>query len=223
MQVVFQDSYSALDPMMTLSQIIAEPLNIHGVKSSREQTEEALSWLERVGMDRSFGNRYPHELSGGQRQRVAIARALILGPSVLVADEPTSALDVTVKAQIIGLLKNLQQQMGLSMLFISHDLSVVRSLTDSVVVMYKGRVVEQAPTANIFANPRHPYTRSLLDAIPVTNPRERRQRSFITADDIAAGMPRLSRSSLAAEATAGDLPQLVSVAPGHLVEAIVTN
>ncbi|CAN7389690.1 ABC transporter ATP-binding protein [Devosia sp. LjRoot16] len=223
MQVVFQDSYSALDPMMTLSQIIAEPLNIHGVKSSREQTEEALSWLERVGMDRSFGNRYPHELSGGQRQRVAIARALILGPSVLVADEPTSALDVTVKAQIIGLLKSLQKQMGLSMLFISHDLSVVRSLTDSVVVMYKGRVVEQAPTANIFANPRHPYTRSLLDAIPVTNPRDRRERSFVTADDIAAGTPRLARSSLAAEATAGDIPQLVSVAPGHLVEAIVTN
>jgi len=223
MQVVFQDSYSALDPMMTLAQIIAEPLHIHGVKSSREQTEEALTWLERVGMDRSFGNRYPHELSGGQRQRVAIARALILGPSVLVADEPTSALDVSVKAQIIGLLKNLQKQMGLSMLFISHDLSVVRSLTDSVVVMYKGRVVEQAPTANIFASPQHPYTRSLLDAIPVTNPRDRRERSFITADDIAAGTPRLSRSSLAAEATAGDIPQLVSVAPGHLVEAIVTN
>jgi len=208
---------------MTLSQIIAEPLNIHGVKSPREQTDEALSWLERVGMDRSFGNRYPHELSGGQRQRVAIARALILGPSVLVADEPTSALDVTVKAQIIGLLKNLQKQMGLSMLFISHDLSVVRSLTDSVVVMYKGRVVEQAPTANIFANPRHPYTRSLLDALPVTNPRDRRERSFITADDIAAGTPRLSRSSLTAEAATGDVPQLVSVAPGHLVEAIVTN
>ena len=174
MQMVFQDSYSALDPMMTLSQIVAEPLHIHGLMTPRQQTQLALDWLEKVGLDRSFGQRYPHELSGGQRQRVAIARALILGPTVLVADEPTSALDVTVKAQIIGLLKKLQQEMGLSMLFISHDLSVIRSLTDTVVVMYRGRVVEQAPTATLFATPRHPYTRALLDAIPATNPRERR-------------------------------------------------
>jgi ABC-type glutathione transport system ATPase component len=221
MQVVFQDSYSALDPIMTLSQIIAEPLHIHGVGTGREQTEKALEWLERVGLDRSYGNRYPHELSGGQRQRVAIARALILGPSVLVADEPTSALDVSVKAQIIGLLKQLQQQMGLSMLFISHDLSVVRSLTDSVVVMYRGRVVEQAPTPDIFADPRHPYTRSLLDAIPVTNPRERRTRRFLTADDIAADTPRLSRSALPGNPAGSATPRLVEIRPGHLVEAIV--
>ena len=153
MQMVFQDSYSALDPMMTLTQIIAEPLHIHGLMTSRQQTQLALDWLERVGLDRSFGQRYPHELSGGQRQRVAIARALILSPTVLVADEPTSALDVTVKAQIIDLLKRLQQEMGLSILFISHDLGVVRSLTDTVVVMYRGRIVEQAPTATFFAQP----------------------------------------------------------------------
>ena len=222
MQVVFQDSYSALDPMMTLSQIIAEPLHIHGVGGARQQTEAALDWLEKVGLDRSFGNRYPHELSGGQRQRVAIARALILGPSVLVADEPTSALDVTVKAQIIGLLKQLQLEMGLSMLFISHDLSVVRSLTDTVVVMYRGRVVEQAPTATIFSDARHPYTRALLDAIPVTNPRDRRQRTFLAAEDIEQATPRYGRASLAGVAAPGDAPQLVGVAPGHLVEAIVT-
>jgi peptide/nickel transport system ATP-binding protein/glutathione transport system ATP-binding protein len=222
MQVVFQDSYSALDPMMTLSQIIAEPLHIHGVGGARQQTEAALGWLEKVGLDRSFGNRYPHELSGGQRQRVAIARALILGPSVLVADEPTSALDVTVKAQIIGLLRQLQQEMGLSMLFISHDLSVVRSLTDTVVVMYRGRVVEQAPTATIFSDARHPYTRALLDAIPVTNPRDRRQRTFLSAEDIEQATPRYGRASLAGMPTPGGAPQLVGVAPGHLVEAIVT-
>ncbi len=226
MQVVFQDSYSALDPIMTLAQIVAEPLHIHQLMPARAQTELALDWLEKVGLDRSFGQRYPHELSGGQRQRVAIARALILSPTVLVADEPTSALDVTVKAQIIGLLKALQQEMGLSMLFISHDLSVVRSLTDSVVVMYRGRVVEQGPTASLFANPRHPYTRALLDAIPATNPRDRRQRSFLKPEDIEAATPRLARADLAADLVPGFAlgpnPQLVSIAPGHLVEAIVT-
>ncbi|WP_423067831.1 dipeptide ABC transporter ATP-binding protein [Devosia sp. CN2-171] len=223
MQVVFQDSYSALDPMMTLTEIITEPLHIHGMMTQRQRDSLALDWLEKVGLDRSFGTRYPHELSGGQRQRVAIARALILEPSVLVADEPTSALDVSVKAQIIGLLKSLQREMGLSMLFISHDLSVVRSLTDTVMVMYRGRVVEQAPTASLFETPRHPYTRALLDAIPATNPRDRRQRSFLKAGDIEAALPRVSASSLASPATVGELPQLVSVAPGHLVEAIVTQ
>jgi peptide/nickel transport system ATP-binding protein/glutathione transport system ATP-binding protein len=223
MQVIFQDSYSALDPMLTLSQIIAEPLDIHQMGTARERQEQALGWLERVGLDRSYGTRYPHELSGGQRQRVAIARALILGPKVLVADEPTSALDVSVKAQIIGLLKNLQKQMGLSMLFISHDLSVVRSLTDTVVVMYKGRVVEQAPTANIFHSPRHPYTRSLLDAIPVTNPRDRRQRTFLQQADIERATPHYVVAELPGHVQPALGPQLVTVSPGHLVEAVVTR
>ena len=221
MQIVFQDSYSALDPMMTLGQIIAEPLHIHGIGSTREQMQKALDWLERVGLPRNFGSRYAHELSGGQRQRVAIARALILEPTVLVADEPTSALDVTVKAQIIGLLKQLQAEMGLSILFISHDLSTVKSLTDSVVVMYRGRVVEEAPTASIFADPQHPYTRALLDAIPAANPRDRRQRSFLSADDLAAATPRYTtiQTGLAPNAT----PRLVTIAPNHRVEALVTT
>jgi oligopeptide/dipeptide ABC transporter ATP-binding protein len=222
MQVVFQDSYSALNPMMTLTQIITEPLDIHRNMPIAEQRKLAVQWLERVGLDASFANRYPHELSGGQRQRVAIARALILEPAVLVADEPTSALDVSVKAQVISLLKTLQQQMGLSMLFISHDLSVVRSFTDSVVVMLGGRVVEQGPTAELFANPRHPYTRALLDAAPVTSPHLRRQRTFLSPDEIASNVPRLAASALAAPAAPAELPQLVSIAPGHLVEAIVT-
>jgi oligopeptide/dipeptide ABC transporter ATP-binding protein len=221
MQIVFQDSYSALDPMMTLTQIIAEPLHIHGMGTSREQSEKALAWLDRVGLPRSFGSRYPHELSGGQRQRVAIARALILEPTVLVADEPTSALDVTVKAQIINLLKKLQAELGLSILFISHDLSTVKSLTDSVVVMYRGRVVEEGPTERLFAEPQHPYTRALLDAIPATNPRERRQRTFLSADEINAQTPRYTviQTGVAPNAT----PQLVTIAPGHRVEAIVTT
>lgn len=221
MQIVFQDSYSALDPMMTLAQIIAEPLHIHGLGMPREQTEKALGWLERVGLPRNFGSRYPHELSGGQRQRVAIARALILEPTVLVADEPTSALDVTVKAQIINLLKELQAELGLSILFISHDLSTVKSLTDSVVVMYRGRVVEEAPTERLFAEPQHPYTRALLDAIPATNPREKRLRTFLSADEIKARTPRFTATQTRSEPNAE--PQLVTIAPGHRVEAIVTT
>ncbi|WP_169195680.1 ABC transporter ATP-binding protein [Devosia sp. MC1541] len=221
MQVVFQDSYSALDPMMTLTQIIAEPLHIHQLGTPKEQAEKAIAWLERVGLDRSFATRYPHELSGGQRQRVAIARALILEPDVLVADEPTSALDVTVKAQIIGLLKQLQAEMGLSILFISHDLSTVKSLTDSVVVMYKGRVVEEAPTERIFADAQHPYTQALLDAVPATNPRDKRSRTFLTAEEIAARTPRFT--VIQTGAAPNKTPQLVTIAPGHRVEAIVTT
>ncbi len=220
MQVVFQDSYSALDPMMTLAQIVAEPLHIHGLGSAREQTDQALDWLVRVGLDRSYGSRYPHELSGGQRQRVAIARALILRPDVLVADEPTSALDVSVKAQIINLLQDLQAEMGLSILFISHDLSVVRSLTDSVAVMLAGRIVEQAPTEAIFADPQHIYTRSLLDAIPALNPKDRQRRSFISPAQIEAGTPRYSAAALGIPPS--DVPGLVQVSPDHLVEAVVT-
>ncbi|MGV8984740.1 MAG: ABC transporter ATP-binding protein [Cypionkella sp.] len=213
MQVVFQDSYSALDPMMTLAQIVAEPLHIHGLGTAAEQAEQALTLLDRVGLHRSYGQRYPHELSGGQRQRVAIARALILKPTVLVADEPTSALDVSVKAQIINLLLDLQAEMGLSILFISHDLSVVRSLTDTVAVMFNGRIVEQAATETIFSDARHPYTQGLLSAIPVLNPRDRRPRTFLTRDEIEAAIPRLPFAS--AE------PQLVDVGPGHQVEAIL--
>jgi oligopeptide/dipeptide ABC transporter ATP-binding protein len=217
MQVVFQDSYSALDPMMTLAQIVAEPLHIHRLGTAADQIEQAMALLDRVGLHHSYGQRYPHELSGGQRQRVAIARALILKPSVLVADEPTSALDVSVKAQIINLLLDLQMEMGLSILFISHDLSVVRSLTDQVAVMFNGRIVEQAATETIFADARHPYTQGLLSAIPVLNPRDRRPRTFQTREEIEAAIPHWPANV----AMASVQPQLVAVAPGHLVEAIL--
>jgi len=220
MQVVFQDSYSALDPMFTLARIVAEPLQIHAIGTAKEQERQALDWLERVGLHRSYGNRYPHELSGGQRQRVAIARALILKPQVLIADEPTSALDVSIKAQIINLLKDLQAEMALSILFISHDLSVVRSLTDTVAVMFNGRIVEQAPTEAIFNDARHPYTRSLLDAIPVMNPRDRRIRKFRTRAELEAETPTLSGRDYGLPPSAK--ARLIEIAPGHLLEATVS-
>jgi oligopeptide/dipeptide ABC transporter ATP-binding protein len=222
MQVVFQDSYAALDPMFTLVRTVAEPLVIHGIGTAAEQREAALGWLERVGLPRSMGNRYPHELSGGQRQRVAIARSLILKPSVLIADEPTSALDVSVKAQIINLLMDLQAEMELSILFISHDLSVVRSLTDEVAVMWHGRIVEQAPTEAIFSDPRHPYTRTLLDAIPALHPRDRRRRVFLSRAEIEAAIPKVPAADLGPGAVPRAEPQLVAVAPGHRAEVIVT-
>jgi len=221
MQVVFQDSYASLDPMMTLGEIIAEPLAIHSLFTPAERRDQARQWLEKVGLDASYATRYPHELSGGQRQRISVARALILGASVLVADEPTSALDVSVKAQIVNLLQDLQADMGLSMLFISHDLSVVRSLADEVVVMLRGRVVERAPTDMIFAGARHPYTQSLLDAVPVVNPRARRRRSFLTADEITARTPRLRGAELEVEPMDTAEPQLVALAGSHFVEAVV--
>jgi ABC-type oligopeptide transport system ATPase subunit len=208
--------------MMTLSQIVAEPLHIHGRGTSSEQKTAALRMLERVGLDHRYGGRYSHELSGGQRQRVAIARALILQPTVLVADEPTSALDVSVKAQIINLLLDLQKERGLSILFISHDLSVVRALTDQVAVMCDGRIVERATTETIFSNSYHPYTRTLLDSIPVLNPRDRRERNFLSREQIYAAIPKLRAFDLVEAAEPSACPQLVAVSAGHYVEAIVT-
>ena len=216
MQVVFQDSYSALDPMMTLEQIIAEPLHIHAIGNAASRRKTAVDWLLKVGLHRNHAGRYPHELSGGQRQRVAIARALILEPSVLVADEPTSALDVSIKAQIINLLMDLQRDMGLAILFISHDLSVIRALTDRVAVMQSGRIVEQAPTEALFAGAHHPYSRALLDAIPVLNPSQRRRRAFPDPVAMQAAIPRTT------DPNAKSGTRLMrQVAPGHLVETLV--
>lgn len=221
MQIVFQDSYASLDPMMTLSQIVAEPFVIHNLMTSAERSEAVGDLFEKVGLDRSYRNRYPHELSGGQRQRISIARALALRPNILVADEPTSALDVSVKAQVINLLHDLQAEMGLSILFISHELNVIRSLADEIAVMYRGRIVEQAATETIFQNAQHPYTKSLLNAIPSLNPRERRRRTFLTASQIAAEIPRLARADVTLIDQEQSGPQLLKIDDQHLVEALV--
>ena len=223
MQIIFQDSYASLDPMMTLARIIAEPFVIHDMYSHQERIETVGDLLERVGLDRSYANRYPHELSGGQRQRVSIARALALKPKILIADEPTSALDVSVKAQVINLLHDLQEEMGLSMLFISHELNVIRSLVDEIIVMYKGRIVEQAPTEAIFQNAQHPYTKSLLYAIPSVNPRERSRRTFMSASQIAADIPVLARDDISIIGQERSGPQLVRISEDHFVEATVSN
>jgi oligopeptide/dipeptide ABC transporter ATP-binding protein len=174
-QIVFQDPFSALDPRMPVSAIIAEPLRIQHIGSHEERRARAASLVEQVGLPRDALNRYPHEFSGGQRQRIAIARALAPDPQLIIADEPLSALDVSIQSQILNLMKSIQEQHGLSYLFISHDLAVVNHLADRVAVLYLGRVVEIAPRAELFATPSHPYTAALLAALPRLGRRRQRQ------------------------------------------------
>ena len=221
MQIVFQDSYSSLDPMMTISKIIIEPFIIHKMYSTNERNEIAIDLLEKVGLNKTYTNRYPHELSGGERQRVSIARALALKPSILVADEPTSALDVCVKAQVINLLQDLQDEMGLSILFISHELNVLRSLADKITVMYRGRVVEEAPTEKIFANPIHPYTKSLLEAIPKLDPSLRKRRTFIDDSYIQSNIPKYSHNDVNFVFKNDSKIGFVEIDNNHFVEAQV--
>ena len=181
-QMVFQDPNSAFDPRMTVGESVAEPLGIHGLRDEDRQRKIVEDILERVGLAADDADRYPHEFSGGQKQRIALARALILNPDLLVADEPVSALDVSVQAEILSLLDDLQQELGLSMLLISHDLGVVRQVCDRVGVMYLGEMVEMAPTEELFANPQHPYTEALLASIPDPDPRQRGGAVELTGD-----------------------------------------
>jgi oligopeptide transport system ATP-binding protein len=174
-QIVFQDPYASLNPRMTVGRIVAEPLQTHGLGTRRSRRASVARLLELVGLDASYTNRYPHEFSGGQRQRIGIARALALNPRLVVCDEPVSALDVSIQAQILNLLKDLQRDLGLTYVFIAHDLAVVRAMSDVIAVMHEGRIVEQGPSEQVYTTPQTDYTRALLAAVPVADP-ERMQR-----------------------------------------------
>jgi oligopeptide transport system ATP-binding protein len=176
LQIVFQDPYASLDPRMTVGDIVSEPLVVHSIGTRRDRRTRVRELLEVVGFNPGFTNRYPHEFSGGQRQRIGIARALALSPKLIVCDEPVSALDVSIQAQILNLLKDLQRDFGLTYLFIAHDLAVVRSMSDRIAVMNRGKLIEVGPAEEVYTNPREDYTKALLSAVPVPDPRAMKER-----------------------------------------------
>jgi oligopeptide transport system ATP-binding protein len=184
MQMIFQDPYASLNPRMTVGNIVGEPLEVHNISRGRERQERVQELLQVVGLNPYFVNRYPHEFSGGQRQRIGVARALAVNPAFIVCDEPISALDVSIQAQIINLLEELQGQFGLTYLFIAHDLSVVRHISDRMAVMYLGKIVELTTRADLYENPLHPYTQALLSAVPIPDPvvEEKRKRIILEGD-----------------------------------------
>ncbi|HEX9899712.1 MAG TPA: oligopeptide/dipeptide ABC transporter ATP-binding protein [Candidatus Methylomirabilis sp.] len=222
MQMIFQDPFSSLNPRRTLFDIVAEPLVANRIGTRQDRVERVAELLRMVGLRPEYIRRYPHAFSGGQRQRIGIARALALNPSLIVADEPVSALDVSVQAQILNLMLALQKQLGLTYLFVAHDLSVVKHVSDRVAVMYVGRIVEMTETQRLFGTPKHPYTEALLSAVPKPDPRLRAQRIVLEGDVADAANPPTGcyfhpRCRYAQEVCRRETPRLEEIAPGHFV------
>jgi len=228
-QMIFQNPYSSLNPRMTVKEIVGEGLKQHGM-SAKEVDERVEKLLETVGLNKDHMSRFPHEFSGGQRQRIGIARALSVEPEFIICDEPISALDVSIQAQVINMLKNLQENMGLTYLFIAHDLSVVKYISDRVVVMYLGTMVETAETEELFANPTHPYTQALLSAIPEADPHKAKanERIPIKGEIPSPINPKnccrfAERCQYATERCFKEMPQLKEIRPGHMVACHLTG
>ena len=224
MQIIFQDPYASLNPRMTVEKIVAEPLRNFGIGNRQERRERVQDLMERVGMDPRYIRRYPHEFSGGQRQRIGIARALALKPQFIVADEPISALDVSIQAQILNLMREIQDEFGLTYLFIAHDLAAIRHISDRIAVMYLGRLVEVANRNELYASPQHPYTQALISAIPIPDPQvERKRKRIVITGDVPSpisppkGCYFHTRCPLKEARCETEEPELREIAPGHQV------
>lgn len=224
MQMIFQDPYASLDPRMTVEEIIAEPLVIYGIGNKKERRERVIELLEMVGLSAEHSLRFPHEFSGGQRQRIGIARSLALKPKFIICDEPISALDVSIQAQVVNLLKDVQKKLGLTLLFIAHDLSMVRYISDRVAVMYLGKLMEVGTTEDFYANPLHPYTKALLSAIPIADPDEQRKRVQIELEgdvpspiNMKPGCRFVDRCPYGDDTCRGRDPEMEEILPGQYV------